>query len=269
MQLIKIFLYILPSILTNTSLQSNIKKSTVLVCYGKVNPESIKGYSYVILESLNYSSNEIKVIKSQNLKVFAYISLGEVNRNAPHYKVLKKYTIGKNENWDSYYLNLKSQKTQKTLLAIVEKTLSKGLDGLFLDNIDNFTSFGPQKEQKKDLINLLKRIKEAYPKKEFLQNAGLDLAPETLPYINAIVVESVASDYVFKDKSYNLRKSEDLTSRITRLKSISENSKIPVILIEYADSKKLYNQIVERIESSKFEYFIGNIDLQGIPKFKE
>ena len=269
MQLIKIFLYILPSLLTNSLLQSSVKKSTVLVCYGKVKPESIKGYTYVILESLNYSSQQIKTIKAQNSKVFAYISLGEVNIHAPHYKILKSNTIGKNENWDSYYLNLKSNKTQETLLNIVDKTLSEGFDGLFLDNIDNFTIYGPQKEQKKDLINLLKKIKEFYPKKEFLQNAGLDLVPETLPYINAIVVESVASDYVFKDKSYNLRKSEDHNSRITRLKSISENSKIPIILIEYADSKKLYSQITDRVESSKFEYFIGNIDLQSIPKFKE
>ena len=269
MQLIKIFLYILPSILTNSSLQSTVKKSTVLVCYGKVKPESIKGYSYVILESLNYSFNEIKIIKSQNSKVFAYISLGEVNIHAPHYKMLKKHTLGKNENWDSYYLNLKSNKTQETLLSIVDKTLSKGFDGLFLDNIDNFTIFGPQKDQKKDLINVLKKIKEIYPKKEFIQNAGLDLIPETMSYINAIVVESVASGYSFKDKSYNLRDNNEFNNQLIRLKSINENSKIPVILIEYADSKKLFNQIVEKIEPSKFEYFIGNIDLQSIPKFKE
>lgn len=269
MQLIKIFLYILPSIITTNVLQNSIKKSTVLVCYGKVKPESIKGYTYVILESLNYSSDEIKIVKSQNTKVFAYISLGEVNLHAPYYKVLKKHTIGKNENWDSYYLNLKSKKTQETLLTIVKKTLSKGFDGLFLDNIDNFTIFGPQKNQKKDLINVLKKIKEIYPEKEFIQNAGLDLIPETLPYINAIVVESVASNYTFKNKSYNLRNSNEFNNQMTRLKSISENKKLPIILIEYADSKKLYDQIVETIESSKFEYFIGNIDLQSIPKFNK
>ncbi len=269
MQLIKILLYILPSLLTDSTLQSTVKKSTVLVCYGKIKPEYIKGYNYVILESLNFTSKEIKIIKAQNLKVFAYISLGEVNLHAPHYKVLKKHTIGKNENWDSYYLNLKSIKTQETLLSIVDKTLSKGFDGLFLDNIDNFTIYGPQKDQKKDLVNLLKKIKGVYPKKEFLQNAGLDLVPETLPYINAIVVESVSSGYSFKDKSYNLRDNNEFNNQLIRLKSINENSKIPVILIEYADSKKLFNQIVEKIKPSKFEYFIGNIDLQSIPKFKE
>ena len=269
MQLIKIILYILPSILTNSSLQSTVKKSTVLVCYGKVKPESIKGYTYVILESLNYTSQQIKTIKAQNSKVFAYISLGEVNVHAPHYKILKKHTIGKNENWDSYYLNLKSIKTQETLLNIVDKTLSKGFDGLFLDNIDNFTVFGPQKDQKKDLVNVLKKIKEIYPKKEFIQNAGLDLIPETAAYINAIVVESVASGYSFKDKSYNLRNNNEFNNQLSRLKSINENTKIPIILIEYADSKKLFDQIVEKIESSKFEYFIGSIDLQSIPKFKE
>ncbi|HMI07912.1 MAG TPA: endo alpha-1,4 polygalactosaminidase [Flavobacterium sp.] len=240
----------------------------MLVCYGKLSPETIKGYGYVILESKHYSAKEIKIIKQQNEKVYAYMSLAEVNQHAAHYNALKNVTLGKNEIWNSYYLDLKNEKTVTVLMDIIDKTLAKGYDGMFLDNIDNFTIFGPQKDQRKEVITLLRNIKEKYPKASFLQNAGLDLVSETSSYVDGIVIESVASLYNFKAKKYALRDSKQFETTMARLKTINETYKIPVMLIEYADTKGLCDKISERIKPSKFPVFIGNIDLQGLPKFK-
>jgi hypothetical protein len=231
-------------------------------------PESITGYKYVILESKHYFASNIRVIKSQNEKVFAYISLGEVNANAPHFTELKKHTLGKNTIWNSYYLDLKSDKTIETLMTIIAEDFANGYDGLFLDNFDNFTVHGPQKDQKDAIVSLLKKIKEKYPKKIFIQNAGLDLVDETSKFVDAIAVESVASDYNFKDKSYKLRDKAQFEAAYNRIEQTKKTYKIPMILIEYADSKKLASQIEDRIESSKYDHFIGNIDLQSLPKFK-
>lgn len=269
MRLIKFFLFILPSVLVTNLFAIAPKKNTVLVCYGKLSAASIKGYGYVILESKHYTAADVKKIKEQNEKVFAYISLGEVNAHAPHYKDLKSLTLGKNEIWNSYYLNLKSEKTSTVLMTIIDKTLKKGYDGMFLDNIDNYTIHGPQKEQRKELVTLLRNIKETYPKKLFIQNAALDLVSDTSAYIDGIAIESVASLYNFKDKKYALRDTKEFETTMDRLKTISTNYKVPVILIEYAGSEKLKNQILERIKLSNFQYFIGNIDLQGLPKFKQ
>lgn len=268
MRLINFFLYILPSVLVTNLFATGVKKNTVLVCYGKLSAESIKGYGYVILESKHYTAKDIKIIKEQNEKVFAYISLGEVNAHAPHFKTLKKYTLGKNEIWNSYYLNLKAEKTSTVLMDLIDKTLAKGYDGMFLDNIDNYTIHGPQKDQRKELVTLLRNIKEKYPKHLFLQNAALDLIAETSAYVDGIAIESVASLYNFKDKKYALRENKQFEEIMARLKTVNANYKVPVILIEYAGTNKLKNQITERIKSSNFQYFIGNIDLQTLPKFK-
>lgn len=268
MRLIKFLLYILPTVLVTNLFANGVKKNTVLVCYGKLSAESIRGYGYVILESKHYNVNDIKKIKEQNEKVFAYISLGEVNANAPHYKALKNLTLGKNEIWNSYYLNLKAEKTATVLMDIIDKTLAKGYDGMFLDNIDNYTIHGPQKEQRKELITLLRNIKEKYPKNLFLQNAALDLIAETSSYVDGIAIESVASLYNFKTKKYALRDSKQFEETMARLKNINATYKVPVIVIEYAGTKTLRDKIIDRIKPSNFQYFIGNIDLQGLPKFK-
>lgn len=263
----KIFLIFLHLIFISSMFATAVNRNTVLVCYGKLSPESIKGYGYVILEAKHYTAADVKQIKKQNDKVFAYMSLGEVNGNATHYKDLKNHTLGKNEIWNSYYLNLKSEKTVTVIMDIIKKALNKGYDGMFLDNIDNYTIHGPQKDQRKELITLLRNIKEAHPKSMFLQNAGLDLINETSLYVDAIVIESVASLYNFKDQNYNLRDSKQFEDTMARLKTINTTYKVPVILIEYADTMKLYNKIIERIRPSKFPYFIGRIDLQSLPKF--
>jgi hypothetical protein len=265
MRLIKMFLFILPSMLIPSAFAVN--KSTVLVCYGRLDPASIKGYSCVILESENYTMSEIRQIKSQNDKVLAYISLAEVNVNAKHYPLLKDNALGKNKIWDSYYLNLKLPKTNEILMKIIGDAIDMGYDGFFLDNLDNYTIFGPQPDQKNEVVALLKAIFEKYPHHTFLQNAGLDLIVDTAPYIDGVVVESIATNYTFNDKNYKLRDESDFQQYAEKLKNVKNTYNLPITLIEYADTVSLRDAIEKRIHNLGFDYFIGNINLQTIPQF--
>ena len=243
------------------------KNGDILICYGKLVPGAINGYSSVILEPIYYSSEDIKKIKLRNGKVFAYISLGEVSKDAPHYAFLKDDTLGKNELWNSYYLNLKSEKTITILSNIIDNLFTSGYDGLFLDNVDNFTVFGPQKDQKNELVNLIKFIRTNYPDKQLIQNAGLEIISETCFYISAIVIESVASNYNLNSKKYGLRNRIEFENKILQLNIINKAYKLPIILVEYAHTKELYTSIKKRIIPTKYPYFIGYIELQVIPKF--
>jgi len=267
MQRIKVLLIIIPLILVFNSFQDDMKKSTVLFCYGKTNPIVVKDYKYVILESKHYNSKDVKIIRSQNDKVFAYISLGEINESSTHFTDLKKQTIGKNDIWNSHYIDLSSKKANTILMEMVDQIFAYGYDGLFLDNIDNFTIHGPQKDQADELINLISAIKEKYPKKAFIQNAGLDLVERTSRYIDLIAIESIATDYSFKDKKCNLRDKAKFEANLSRINTISATYSIPFILIEYADSKELVELVKKRVEPTGFDFFIGTIDLQTIPKF--
>lgn len=244
-------------------------KEDVLVCYGKLNPKEISGYKYVILESAYYTKEDVKLIKQQNELVLCYISLGEVNEHASYYNHLKAFVTEKNELWNSYYLNISSLETQNALTVIIERKLEKGFDGLFLDNIDNYSSFGKQHYQKKELVSYLKKIKSIYPTMFFMQNAGLQLVTETHKFINAIAFESVASAYSLKTKTYRLRNDHAYNDYINKLKELEREYKLPIILIEYANVKSLYKRIQSRIQHTKWSYFIGKIDLQTINNYSE
>lgn len=267
MQLIKMFLFVLPSLLVPGLFTSAYGRSTVLVCYGRLEPETIKGYGCVILEQEHYTSKEVRQIKSQNEKVLAYISLGEVNAHAKHYPLLKNNTLGKNTTWNSYYIDLKAEKTSQILMKIIGEAIDSGFDGFFLDNLDNYTVWGKQKDQRAEAVAFLKTIFEKYPHYTFLQNAGLDLIPETAPFVDGVVIESTATDYTFNDKKYKLRMETDFENRAMRLKELNQKYNLPIILIEYADTATLRDSVEKRIKNLGFDYFIGNIDLQTIPQF--
>ena len=56
--------------------------------------------------------------------------------------------------------------------------------------------------------------------------------------------------------------------RVEELQAIRKQYQLPVILIEYADSEKLYQKVKQQVSPLKWDYFIGNIGLQTFPKFK-
>jgi hypothetical protein len=267
MRLIKMILFILPSVLVPNAYGQAIGKNNFLVCYGRLDPTLIKGYGLVILEPAHYSPAEIKTIQAQNETVLAYISLGEVNRSAGHYEKLKDVTLGKNSVWDSYYLDLGNAGTREVLMQLLADGFTAGYDGFFLDNFDNFGTFGPQVAQQDDLVAMLGQIYRTYPEKTFYQNAGLDIIARTAPFMDGVVIESIATDYSFADKKYRLRNARDFAACLGKLKKASEYG-LPIRLIEYADSIALKNDVEERLKDLAYDYFIGQIDLQTLPKFK-
>lgn len=240
----------------------------VLVCYGKVNPDKIRGYKYVIVESEQYSAFDVKLLKENNEVVLGYLSVGEVDTNRDYYAEIKDKTLGKNEVWGSYYLDLSDEATQKTLIDEAGEINKKGFDGLFLDTVDTFAEWGPYPEKGDELIYLLKLLKEAFPDIYLMQNAGLSLVPASAKYVDALAIESVASDYSHAKDQYKLRKNQEFYEIVERLKKLERKHKLPVILIEYADSKKLLNKVKHQIQSLEWDYFVGTVDLQNLPKFK-
>lgn len=269
MRRINLFFWLLPSIMIAYLSESKVNKNSVFVCYGKIKTDLIKGYSYVILEEKHYNKEEIRLLKKQNKHVVAYISLGEVNSHASHFNLLKDNTLGKNNNWNSHYLDLSKDKTIIVLSRLIKKCLDKGFDGMFLDNIDNFTSFGPQKNQKKELLSLLKKIRQANPEAFFIQNAGFELINDTSLYVNAILFESVFTNYQFSTKKYQLREQKESEVYINKIKTVTEKYNIPILLVEYADNLELYKNVQQKINNLNVSYFIGSIDLQGIPSFSK
>ena len=268
MRLIKTIFFIMALFSFSGLFAQKIQPSTVLICYGRVNPDQIQGYKYVILESEHYTAFEVKLIKENNESVIGYISVGEVSDSRFYYNELKESTLGKSEIWGSFYLNVRDENTQNVLISFVDKMVQKGFDGLFLDTVDTFAKWGPYPNMGDDLVNLLRMFKDKYPDIHLMQNAGLSLIPKSAKYINSVAIESVATNYSFDKEEYRMHRWHEFYKRVEELQAIRKQYQLPVILIEYADSEKLYQKVKQQVSPLKWDYFIGNIGLQTFPKFK-
>ncbi|SKB34744.1 Glycoside-hydrolase family GH114 [Salegentibacter holothuriorum] len=245
--------------------QQLTKEKQVLFTYGDFYPKDVFGYEIVVLESAHFDSDDIRVLKQQNNTVLGYISLGEVNESAAHFPQIKNYSLGKNEIWNSHILDIENEETRESLMNIFNFNMKKGLDGMFLDNIDNYTIFGPTPGKKQALLDFLKTVKIVFPDIYLMQNAGVSIIEDTHPYINSVAKESVVTNYDFKTNKYQLREAETFLRLLNELKNAYKDYKIPVILIEYADTEKLKKAIDYRLQENNWPYFIGKVDLQSIP----
>ena len=239
-----------------------------LFCYGDLVPDRIKDFDYVVLESAWFSAEDIQTFKNQNKAVLAYISLGEVSETASFYEEVKEETLGKNTIWNSHILDIEAEATRKALWTQIEGFIQhKHFQGIFIDNIDNYTTYGPTPEKRAALVSFLSTLKQTYPDLIIMQNAGILVLESTKKYIDAIAIESIASDYNFKTETYHLREKKDYKSRLKTLEYIKKNYNIPTIAIEYAKTESLKSKIEKRFRRTGISVFTGQIDLQKVPNW--
>ena len=267
MRLIKFFMLLsgLNLLSGSCAAQKLNSDAKLLFTYGDFYPEKTSGYDIIVLEGAHFDSGDVSILKKQNKTVLGYISLGEVNEAVAHFPELKDKTLGKNDLWNSHILDMEDAKTRAALMSIIDRNLEKGLDGMFLDNIDNYTQFGPTPNKIRFLVSFLQEVKLKYPNIVLMQNAGISILKDTAPFIDLIAKESIATNYSFTANKYQLRKEEVFQELAGELQQAQKEFDIPIILIEYADDRKLKQKVKTRIEGFNWPVFIGKIDLQTVP----
>jgi len=230
--------------------------------YAKVGPSDIEPYKLVIIEPDSYTKREIDSLKESGTKVIGYLSLGEVGPYRWYYPLLEERGfLGKNENWGSFYINLADPISTKILLQkVLPEIMIKGFDGIFLDTVDSVAPYTDRKRMAPDMLNIIRKIDEIYPGAFVIQNAGLFMLDKTAPYIDAVLVEDVATLYDFKDDSYNLRSDKSYRRQVKRIRKHAEQSGKPFMIVDFGVEKELINKIQQRLDTLNTPYFISNIE---------
>jgi hypothetical protein len=251
-------------------LRAQTAQQQVMVTYSDFYPKTISGYRYLVVEPYFFSKDDVAILRKNNSEVYAYISVGEVDKGSWFYKDLKDVSLAKNPIWNSEIVTLANTKTAEVLHRLVDSYIEdKGFNGIFLDNVDNYTRYGPTPEDVTHLIDFLQAVKKRHPTIRFMQNAGVEIIELTAPLVDVLAIESVATDYNFKTNTYRLREASQYLQRANQVDAIRERYNLPIIAIEYANTPHLLEQTLKRLEPWPWLYFIGQIELQGTPVFKE
>jgi len=240
--------------------------------YSKVSVNSLKGYDMVVLEPFNYNYRETRQLLESKTKLIGYVSLGEVGASRWYYPLLKDkgLLLGKNENWDSYFINLTDTLSRRMLLnKVIPEIMDRGFDGLFLDTIDDVAPGTGRGNMQGDMVQLIREIRKRYPDIYIIQNRGMFLLNQTHKYVNALLIEDVASSYNFDQKKYYMVDDSTFKKRIENIDHYeAEINSGQLLLVDYATSDSLKKQVQQRLDTLKLPYFISSIKLDTLPPVK-
>ncbi len=273
MQTLFKFILIITIALTLSSCTSKNKQSNIVainpakniksyaVYYGKDEIVRLSNFDLVIIQPEEYLKKEIETLKKHKTIVLAYLSLGEVSER--YFKYAKKCIVGKNKNWNTYYVNVSCKKWQNFILnKTIPSILNKGFDGLLLDcvDVDNMTT-------KKSIVSLIKKIRQKYPDIILIQNRGFNILNETAPYVNGVLFECFTTHYNWSSKKYELWKGEDLKwveAKARELLRLKKKYGLVVLTLDYAENESLREVCLKHAKKYGFISYVSNIYLNKI-----
>lgn len=238
------------------------------VCYAKVSPQQVSNYEMVVVEPDFFSKQEMDALKATGTKIISYTTLGEIDSNRWYFPMMEaRGFIGTNQNWGSSYIDLSDSVNRSIILdKVIPEIVVKGVDGIFLDTIDAVAPYTDRSDLEPFMIQLIQEIRKRYPELIIIQNAGLFLLEESSSYVDAVLVESIASGYDFDNEEYLIRDLTSFNSRVEMLQNVSMEYDLPVFIIDFASSSQGVLEIRSRLDSLNYPYFISDINLSELPE---
>lgn len=237
------------------------------VCYSKVTPAQVQNYKMVVIEPDFYSKAEINDLKATGATIVAYTTFGEVDSNRWYFPLLEERGfLGLNMNWNSSFLNLKDDSTRSLILnKVLPEIMTKGVDGIFMDTIDAVSPYTERAYLAPYMLSLIKEVRDRYPDKLIIQNAGLFLLEDSQNLVDAVLIEDIASGYDFDKKQYYIKNLNSYKGRIELIKTNLEKYNIPFLIVDFAEELSSIKEVRSRLDTLNVPYFISNIELSKLP----
>ena len=117
-------------------------------------------YKTVVIDAQNFSAEDIREIKNHGVTVYSYMNIGSIEKNRNYYARFSKLVLGSYEGWpDEEWIDVSDERWQKFITDELapELLISKGADGLFIDNCDVYYYYRNKKIYN-GIISILKSV---------------------------------------------------------------------------------------------------------------
>ncbi len=269
------------------------KVRSFVTFYGYALPAEFSGsdpnkpyFELAIIESRQYSREEIEEMKKAGIWVVGYVTIGEDDQlhkgdglgpggYASYYMDIDQDGMpDMNPNWKSYYVNAGSPLWQKIIIEqkVKEIVEEKGCDGIFMDTVDTVDIYPDTYD---GMVDLIKNIRKAYPNIKIVQNRGFTVLPDTAQYIDAVMFEDFSIHYDWQEDRY-AKLDDSLLAQQAKLvmdvlipvqKKMAEQGRtLHVVVLDYAEpyQKDLIGFCYERAWNYGFIPYVSTIMLDEI-----
>lgn len=231
-----------------------------IVYYGRGEADILQQFDLAIVQPDTLTAAELAAVQAAGTKVVAYLSVGEAEGGRPWWpKVDLDWLLGRNENWGSLYVDAGQPGWQDLLLDTAIPTILQDMpfDGLFLDTLDTVDVY-PQ--TKAGMVQLVERMRERYPDLILLQNRGFGLLDETGPFIDAVMFESMSTDFDFSARTYSTVEREEEPAFV---RDMAAKHGLVGLVLDYAppDNLAAIRRSYERGRAYGFVPYVSTIEL--------
>lgn len=219
-------------------------------------------YETIVIDAQYFSKSEISEIKDDGHTVYSYINLGSVEEFRDYFDDYEYLTLGVYENWeDERWVDVSDPSWQTFIMGIAEDLVDKGVDGLFVDNVDVYYNY-PTDEIFDGVASILKSFQDM---DTYVSINGGDcfMTEYASRYGNmkdvadAINQETVFSCIDWDDDSFGTNSSSE--SRYFREYVESASScGLDIYLLEYTTDKDLIEQIDIYCARMGFSYYASD-----------
>lgn len=222
-----------------------------------------KSYKTFVLDATYLEESDIQQIRKKSKETFAYLNIGALEKSNSFYATFKDLTFKPYDNWpDESWIDVTNANWQEFLVHHLAKNLKdKGIDGLFLDNVDVY-DHDQRPEVYQSLLQLLKDFKEKNLK--IIVNGGSTFVSQLVNedsklaqrLIYAVNQESVFLAYDFDTEQAIQQKADDKTFYIDYLSKV-QDAKIKVFVIEYGANKEEAEYILKQGKQRRYGIYFS------------
>lgn len=178
-------------------------------------------YDLVVVDGELTAAERVAQLRAGGTIVLGYLSVGTIEPYRSWYRLLRPFRLrDRFEEFDEYYARVSDGRYRRAIARrIAPKLLSKGFDGLFLDNVDMIEEHPRQRRGMRRLVRGLASLVHQRQGVIFAQNGEGSIGP-MLASLDGWNREDVTWTYSFKHRRYVHRSRTDVDAATAALARI-------------------------------------------------
>jgi uncharacterized protein (TIGR01370 family) len=216
----------------------------------------------------NYEPQDVAALRSQGKLVLSYINIGSAEPFRSYWSEVQPYVLKTYPGWDEFYMDASKPGYRDVLLGtVVPHILGKGVDGLFLDNVDAGSDIG-RPDVTAGIVELVRQIHERHPSTLLIaQSSNLRVLTERgsdgrqfYQYVQGLAREEVSATYQGGYQKIPVGQSD------AKLQTLAawRRKGLTVFTLDYANSKELAQYAIVRARMYGLIPYVGIRELNRV-----
>ncbi len=216
----------------------------------------------------NYQADDVAALKAKGKLVVSYLNVGSAEPFRSYWKRVEAYSLGKYPEWPEFYMDVSKSGYRDVILnSVVPQILAKGVDGLFLDNVDAGSNLG-RPAVTAGIVELVRQIHVMHPSLLLIaQSSNLRVLTERgadgrqfYQYLNGLAREEVSVTY---QGGYHRVPSAESDAMLRTLAAWRSKG-LTVFTLDYANSPELARYAIARARAHGLVPYVSTKQLDQV-----